>query len=515
MDEEALYKVFAAKGKVTSVKVNRDSITRRSLGSAFISFVSHEDAISSLALNHTEVAPGEMKMRVSLSLGRGSRDKAGNVFVKGLDPDLVDNEALHKLFAPHGTIVSARMAGDAAMGSNRGHAYVQYADASSAQAAVEALHGTVLHGRELHVGPFVPAKDRASAADGAFRSVYVKNLGPKVDEGALKAVFLRAGCITSAAVMCDEGGRSRGFGFVNYASAADAARALAELDGHDDAGCVWQVSPAQKKPERGEGNAPGRLGRAGYGLSERSDAARLRRHQANLYVRNLAGMTSEQLRALFQEFGPIESASVLKAPDGTGRGVGFVQFIKPEDAACALAALHHKQVGDRILVVEQARAKGQAPRIYMDAAPSYAAVPPGAYVPAAAVPQGALYQHMPYEAIGGHMGGFPYPYYGAQMAAYGDQRGVYAAGANAGAEAAILSATNGGDDAGSLQPGMSQLAVSSPPQSVSERPEPAAKGINAAAAADGSNHKEHAAPEAAPALSNGGTSNVAAAACSS
>ena len=44
-----------------------------------------------------------------------------------------------------------------------------------------------------------------------------------------------------------------------------------------------------------------------------------------------------------QEFGPIESASVLKAPDGSLRGVGFVQFIKPEDAARALAALHNKQ----------------------------------------------------------------------------------------------------------------------------------------------------------------------------
>ena len=32
----------------------------------------------------------------------------------------------------------------------------------------------------------------------------------------------------------------------------------------------------------------------------RSDAARLRRQQANLYVRNLGEMASEHLRALFQ-----------------------------------------------------------------------------------------------------------------------------------------------------------------------------------------------------------------------
>ena len=61
----------------------------------------------------------------------------------------------------------------------------------------------------------------------------------QVDESA---VFQSAGCVTSTAVMRDEGGRSRGFGFVNYASAADASRALSELDGHTDAGCVWQAS---------------------------------------------------------------------------------------------------------------------------------------------------------------------------------------------------------------------------------------------------------------------------------
>lgn len=71
----------------------------------------------------------------------------------------------------------------------------------------------------------------------------------QVDESELKKVFQRAGCITSTAVMRGEGGRSRGFGFVNYASAADATRALAELDGHTDAGCVWQASCALSTAE--------------------------------------------------------------------------------------------------------------------------------------------------------------------------------------------------------------------------------------------------------------------------
>ena len=49
--------------------------------------------------------------------------------------------------------------------------------AGSAQAAVEALNGVVVHERELRVSPSEPKKERATVPDGTFCSIYVRNLG--------------------------------------------------------------------------------------------------------------------------------------------------------------------------------------------------------------------------------------------------------------------------------------------------------------------------------------------------
>ena len=51
-------------------------------------------------------------------------------------------------------------------------------------------------------------------------------------------------------VMRDVAGKSRGFGFVNYERAEDAADAVDRLNGHIDEEKEWEVTKAQKKAER-------------------------------------------------------------------------------------------------------------------------------------------------------------------------------------------------------------------------------------------------------------------------
>ncbi len=56
-------------------------------------------------------------------------------------------------------------------------------------------------------------------------------------------------------------------------------------------------------------------------------------------VRTLSGSSA----SCVQDFGPVETASVLKTAEGVSRGVGFVQFYRPEDAARARTAMNNKQ----------------------------------------------------------------------------------------------------------------------------------------------------------------------------
>ena len=66
----------------------------------------------------------------------------------------------------------------------------------------------------------------------------------------MRRVFGEVGTLSSAVVMRDMAGKSRGFGFVNYERAEDAADAVDRLNGHIDEEKEWEVTKAQKKAER-------------------------------------------------------------------------------------------------------------------------------------------------------------------------------------------------------------------------------------------------------------------------
>ncbi|MDX2017465.1 MAG: RNA-binding protein [Planctomycetota bacterium] len=76
-----------------------------------------------------------------------------------------------------------------------------------------------------------------------------------------------------------------------------------------------------------------------------------------LYVGNLSFKTTEaELRALFEEFGEVTSASlVMDRETGRPRGFGFVEMSNAEQAQAAIGALHGKNVGGRDLTVNEAR----------------------------------------------------------------------------------------------------------------------------------------------------------------
>jgi len=81
-----------------------------------------------------------------------------------------------------------------------------------------------------------------------------------------------------------------------------------------------------------------------------------------IYVGNFSfQMTEQDLRALFEPYGAIESVTVATDRDtGRSRGFGFVGMSNDEEAEKAMAALNGKEAGGRALTVNEARP--QAPR---------------------------------------------------------------------------------------------------------------------------------------------------------
>ena len=82
--------------------------------------------------------------------------------------------------------------------------------------------------------------------------LYVGNLSGEVTENGLQELFTAKGFqVTSARVICDrEGGRSRGFGFVELGSSDDVVRAIGEMNGLTVEGRALQVNEARPQEPR-------------------------------------------------------------------------------------------------------------------------------------------------------------------------------------------------------------------------------------------------------------------------
>jgi len=77
----------------------------------------------------------------------------------------------------------------------------------------------------------------------------------------------------------------------------------------------------------------------------------------NIYVGNLPYRTSdEDLNALFQPYGEVESARVITDREtGRSRGFGFVEMADDEQALAAIEGLNGSDYQGRPLTVNQAR----------------------------------------------------------------------------------------------------------------------------------------------------------------
>lgn len=99
--------------------------------------------------------------------------------------------------------------------------------------------------------------------------IYVGNLPYSVTDASLKSNFGEIGSVSSARVMMDrETGQSKGFGFVEMASAELAQAAIKALHGVSVDGRSIVVSLARP---REEGRSAGGYSAAGYTASKRSD----------------------------------------------------------------------------------------------------------------------------------------------------------------------------------------------------------------------------------------------------
>lgn len=98
------------------------------------------------------------------------------------------------------------------------------------------------------------------------KKLYVGNLTYNVNESDLEALFSPFGTVQSAQIIVDrDTNRSKGFGFVEMGSDAEAQSAIQGLDGHDHDGRNLTVNEAKPREARSGGGGGGGYGGGGGG----------------------------------------------------------------------------------------------------------------------------------------------------------------------------------------------------------------------------------------------------------
>lgn len=354
VNEAILFDLFNQVGPVSSVRVCRDAITRRSLGYAYVNFHNVMDGERALdALNYHPIKGRPCRIMWCQRDPSVRRSGAGNIFIKNLDKS-IDNKALHDTFSAFGNILSCKVVCDEH--GSKGYGFVHFETAEAADSAIAKVNGMLLNDKEVYVGHHIPRRERASKYEetkAKFTNVYVKNFDESVNDEALTKMFAPFGEITSAVVQRDPTTDvSRGFGFVNFVDFESAQKAVSEMHGKEmSADKTLIVCRAQPKQEREEE------------LRRQHDAARIERltkfQGANLYVKNLEESVNEELlRAEFGAFGTIVNCKVMRdEKSGVSKGFAFVCFSEPEEAAKALADTNGKMLKEKPLYVAMAQRK--------------------------------------------------------------------------------------------------------------------------------------------------------------
>ncbi|MCU7814747.1 MAG: RNA-binding protein [Candidatus Thiodiazotropha sp. (ex Rostrolucina anterorostrata)] len=87
-----------------------------------------------------------------------------NIYVGNLPWSVKDDE-LRQLFAEFGEVSNANVIMDKLSGRSRGFGFVEMADASAAETAIESLNEKEIEGRNLRVNEAKPREERPHRAD--------------------------------------------------------------------------------------------------------------------------------------------------------------------------------------------------------------------------------------------------------------------------------------------------------------------------------------------------------------
>lgn len=245
---------------------------------------------------------------------------------------------LYEKFSQAGPVLSIRVCRDMITRRSLGYAYVNFQQPADAERALDTMNFDPIKGHPIRI--MWSQRDPGLRKSGVG-NIFIKNLDKSIDNKALYDTFSAFGNILSCKVSCDLNG-SKGYGFVHFETEESAQRAIEKVDGmllNDKKVFVGKFISRSERHKM---------------IGERM------KHYTNVYVKNFGeNLDDEKLKEMFEPFGPLKSAVVMKDQEGKSRGFGFAAFENHEDAAKAVNELNGKDIGGQEIYVGRAQKKSE------------------------------------------------------------------------------------------------------------------------------------------------------------
>ncbi|KAG0652318.1 multiple RNA-binding domain-containing 1 [Hyphodiscus hymeniophilus] len=253
----------------------------------------------------------------------------GRLFVRNL-PYTASEDELRKHFEPFGGLEEVHLPVDSA-GTSKGFVLVQYTDPAAAAEAYHNLDGEPFQGRLLHILPGTAKREKRldEFAIAKLPLKKQKQIKKKADASSTtfnwNSLFMNQDAVNSS--IAGRLGLSKHEMLDPTSADAGVKQAIAETT-------VIQETKSY-------------FARNGVDLDAFKGKAR---GDTTILVKNFShGMTLEELRKMFEEFGQV--LRVLMPPTGT---IAIVEFAQSTHARAAFASLAYRRIKDSVLFLEKA-----------------------------------------------------------------------------------------------------------------------------------------------------------------